>query len=525
MLSNDELGHVGDESAEKMAALEVAMLAAVGAALLSLKRLDIRSANKVLVSLMAKLNSVMSSYSASISKAVSRDLTGAITLHAVTEAERIAGAAAASQLVGGGIDASVPVGQAVGSVIGMQRNMVASCKSAYGDAIAQAWRDVATLGHRVAMERAVADMAHNGLTAYTYQRRSAGGGLTTVHVPVDVGVRREIRGAGLQAMNAEELAAAKRYGRDLVEVNSTTNARPSHAEWQGKIYSISGDNPNYRKYSDACRVGDRVNGIDGFNCGHRIAATVEGAARAFGDPLDGTGYTPEEARKAVSKQRRIENEIRKLKREREVLKLNGLDGSEVNRRIRVRRGELSNHIAEHPKLLHRLPANESIYDKARAKVGALGGVHLDAAQRKRIERAKTGEAVGFAAARGEWEARALDDLANVISAGKQNKHVPGTKEYATKVEQVKKQGYRAPSRLSVSVQEAERLVRENAGKGRPTFDRKGRWNGKEVCSTRKVIGYIVDKDGNETPTRCFTIHYGKNDVHIVPAKDDGALWN
>ena len=39
-----------------------------------------------------------------------------------------------------------------------------------------------------------------------------------------------------------QLTRAKEMGVDLCIVSSHLGARPSHAEWQGKIYSIDWDN-------------------------------------------------------------------------------------------------------------------------------------------------------------------------------------------------------------------------------------------------------------------------------------------
>ncbi len=364
MLSDEDIDRSADEGEEEARKLEAALLAAAGASLLALRGLDARSVNMGAVGLLAKANSIVALAGGPIGKAVSRGVAGALLLHAITEAERIAGPAAAARRAEEGIDVAAVAAAALADVRAIQRNMAESCKDAYYRAVAQARRDVATMGHDRAMARAVADMAREGLAAYAYQRRRKGGGTTTVRVPVDVGVRRAIVSSGLQAMMAEELEAAARYGRDLVEVNVTVNARPSHAAWQGQVYSISGNNPRYPKFSDACRVGDPVNGIGGYNCGHRIAATVEGAATAFRDPLEGTGCTAEEARAAVSKQRRLENEVRKAKRERDALRANGLDASDAARRVRMQQKKLAEHVEAHPRILHRQRSRESIYEQA-----------------------------------------------------------------------------------------------------------------------------------------------------------------
>ena len=375
MLSDDDVERMGEEASEAMTAMEAAMLAAAASALASLGSLDARSSNRSAVALMAKLRAILAAHARAVDDAVSRDLTGAVLLDALTEAERIAGASAAASLAERGVDAADAVAAAQAEVRAMGQEMAESCRGVYLDAVAQARRDVARMGHARAMERAVSRMARQGLTAYTYKRRGPGGSMVTVRVPVDVGVRRAITNSGLQAMMREERAMAERHGLDLVEVNITPNARPSHADWQGRIYSLSGDHPDYPKFDEACRVGDLVNGIGGYNCKHRYAVTVEGAKQVFRDPLEGTGYTPDEARAAVSKQRRLENEIRKAKRLRETLKSQGLDTTDAERRVRARQKALRDHIAEHPKLLHRERPRERIYGKAMAKAAELGALN------------------------------------------------------------------------------------------------------------------------------------------------------
>lgn len=366
MLSDDDVERMGEETSEAMTAMEAAMLAAAASALASLGSLDARSSNRSAVALMAKLRAILAAHARAVDDAVSRDLTGAVLLDALTEAERIAGASAAASLAERGVDAADAVAAAQAEVRAMGQEMAESCRGVYLDALAQARRDVARIGHARAMERAVSRMARQGLTAYTYKRRGPGGSMVTVRVPVDVGVRRAITNSGLRAMMREERAMAERHGLDLVEVNITSNARPTHAVWQGQIYSLSGDNPNYPSFQAV--VGNQM---DDFNCKHRYAVTVEGAKRVFRDPLEGTGYTRDEARAAVSKQRRLENEIRKAKRLRETLKSQGLDTTDAERRVRARQKALRDHIAEHPKLLHRERPRERIYGKAMAKAAEL----------------------------------------------------------------------------------------------------------------------------------------------------------
>lgn len=112
-----------------------------------------------------------------------------------------------------------------------------------------------------------------------------------------------------------------------------------------------------------------------------------------------------------------------------------------------------------------------------------------------------------------------------MNRGSQEKRIEGTDACRRKVEKVRREGFAAPSRVTVSVEECERLVRERAGTGRPLTTWRGEWSKKEVCYTDDVVGYCVDREGRESRTRYFTIHYGKSGTHIVPARDEGALFD
>ncbi|MEY8460130.1 phage minor capsid protein [Eggerthellaceae bacterium 24-137] len=402
----------------------------------------------------------------------------------------------------------------------MERSMRTDANAIYAKHAARAAQDARVMGYERALRKAVVNMAEEGVAAYSYKRKDG----TVVRVPVDVGVRRMMHTEATQRLIAQELDIAQRNGRNLVRVSTTANARPSHAAWQGKVYQIKGSG-EYPNFHEACHPGDMANGIGGYNCGHRVEIYYPGTDLARKDPLEGTGYTAEEAREIVSRQRRYENGIRKRKRVIEVLEGEGMDASDERRRLRAAEDRLKALVDEHSAVLRRQKSyREGTYRRARAKAGAEGVAHLDRRSEARVERIRSGEAGGYQAALGEWQGRALDDLRNVVNPGKQNKHIPGTREYEAKVKSVRKQGYPAPSRLVISVEEAERLVRENAGRGHATIVH-GAWRGREKCMADYVIGYVVGRDGSEQPTRGFTIHYSKGDAHIVPARDEGALFD
>ncbi|MDY2848609.1 MAG: phage minor capsid protein, partial [Oscillospiraceae bacterium] len=119
-----------------------------------------------------------------------------------------------------------------------------------------------------------------------------------------------------------QLDLASEMGCDLVEVTSHLGARPSHAEWQGQVYSISGKNPKYKPFSvTGYGTGD---GLCGWNCRHSFYPYFEGLSERASIPK----FTAEENLEMYEnqqQQRAYERAIRKSKRE-----LAGIDSARQN---------------------------------------------------------------------------------------------------------------------------------------------------------------------------------------------------
>lgn len=364
--------HQADESRSAFAALEAALLTVAARALLGLSSLAPKAVNRRAVALQRELTETEAAHSDKIDRAIRRDVQGGMILSALDDLK-----GAFAEVPRGNVDEAVDQAKraaqtayraAKGDTGIFSRNMRKSAVTAYHAAAQRARQRAAVVGYERAMQEAVTELARQGLTAYTYERE--GGGKQTVRVPVDVGIRRAIHNSGKNEQMEQMLRIAKRTGANLVEVSWTGNPRKSHHKWEGKIYQLKGSGP-YPNFYRACKVGDPVDGIGGYNCGHKATIYHEGGPRRFSDPLEGTGYTAEEASALTSKQARLENEIRKEKRAAEVLKASGLDATEANRRVMMRQKQLRELIAEHPKVLHRRNWRESIYEKARREAGRL----------------------------------------------------------------------------------------------------------------------------------------------------------
>lgn len=100
-----------------------------------------------------------------------------------------------------------------------------------------------------------------------------------------------------------------------------------------------------------------------------------------------------------------------------------------------------------------------------------------------------------------------------LKTGQQGKHIIGHNNYTD-----------GRSYLTVSMDDAQKLIKKYAGKGEIRRDSKGKWTHKEFCTADKIIGYYVPPDGSEPiPTNRFSISYatGKDKgAHIVPAKPE-----
>lgn len=190
-------------------------------------------------------------------------------------------------------------------------------------------------------------------------RELASGGLRVVDYEsghrdhVDVAARRAVMTGVSQLCSKYTEQAAEYLETPYYEVSAHAGARDvpgpspwsSHKNWQGKVYSIrTGD--IYPSIYDACGLG-AVDGLEGANCRHRRYPWVEGVSeRTYTDEQlehidDGLGCTFEgktyTAYEATQEQRRVEREVRKLKREKAAYKAAGLREEEQAVNIRLRR--------------------------------------------------------------------------------------------------------------------------------------------------------------------------------------------
>lgn len=120
----------------------------------------------------------------------------------------------------------------------------------------------------------------------------------------------------LQELRADEM------GWDLVEVSSHSGARPDHAEWQGKVYSLKGLTKGYKTLEEACDYG-KVTGLCGVNCRHTFFPYYRGSTKTYTSEelaemkKETVTYNGQKIKKydATQMQRSMERKIRQNKKD------------------------------------------------------------------------------------------------------------------------------------------------------------------------------------------------------------------
>ena len=188
---------------------------------------------------------------------------------------------------------------------------------AYRDCLDYAYMQVMTgaVDHNTAIRNATKRLTEGGLQFVDYA--------SGVKCHADVAARRAVL-TGLSQMTGKvsEHNAAE-LGTDIVEVDAHAGARPDHAEWQGKWYSLSGKSKKYPSLKAVTGYGT-VTGLKGANCRHDFYPVIEGISEPSYteeelkniDPppfeYNGKTYTYYEA---TQRQRAMERSMRKTKRE------------------------------------------------------------------------------------------------------------------------------------------------------------------------------------------------------------------
>ena len=217
------------------------------------------------------------------------------------------------------------------------KSMVESSQATVTHLMDKAWLKVQSgaFTYQDAIYDAVVELAKQGIATVTYPS-----GKTDW---ADVAVRRAVMTGISQTAGQMQLDLAAEMDCDLVEVTAHMGARPSHALWQGKVYSISGKSKKYPKLSTATGYGTG-DGLKGWNCRHDFYPFFEGISERANLPVDVTENNRQY--ELSQKQRAMERSIRATKR-----RLAAYDGAISETEDEVLKRRLQNQFERHSAIL------------------------------------------------------------------------------------------------------------------------------------------------------------------------------
>lgn len=331
---------------------------------------------------------------------------------------------------------------------------------------------------------------------------------------VDVAARRAVMTGITQLTGKISDMNAEKMGTEYFEVAWHAGARPTHAVWQGRVWSKE-------QLVTVCGLGT-VTGLEGANCYHERYPFILGISernwtdewlekknREENTPKEfkGKQYTVYEAKQ---RQRQMETAMRAQREKAQLLKSGGADQEEVVVARAKYQGQL-NEYAEFSKRMGLQQERERIYYDQRGRVALSNdkqkeiAAHLESMYNKGDLLKNAGLYEKDVSLRRKIK---TGQISTNIESGKQGKHIVGHNNYIP-----------GRSYLTVSEDQVQNLVNRYAGTGRMQRDGKDKWSHKEIIISDETIGISVDPvTGEEKETNKFVIHYSKKGVHIVPCE-------
>ncbi len=325
-------------------------------------------------------------------------------------------------------------------------------------------------------------------------------------------VRMTLNSTVNKMSSAMGLINAEDMGQDLMELTAHMGARPSHADWQGQIVSLSGRS-GYLSLDDI-EYGS-AGGFMGVNCRHNWYPFFEGISeRAYTDEklsnydpkpfeYDGKEYTYYDA---TQRQRQLERSIRQSKRK--LIMYEEVNDEEM-------------HLIESVKLQRKRQEYKKFSNAANAMK------RDDKSQVFGYNRDRSKAAIS-ANKKAEKEANRIYDLGSTkanadvyIKDLKIRKFIKSNPEYEkirgkqdnhlNNLDNIKKK-----SQFMNSREEVESIIREHMGNWE-IYDKRSQ-HLKELIFDERLRGYIFDDITNTIiETNRGAIHYSKHGVHLVPS--------
>ncbi|MCR4258247.1 polymorphic toxin type 50 domain-containing protein [Streptococcus uberis] len=335
----------------------------------------------------------------------------------------------------------------------------------------------------------------------------------------DTYARQVIKSTAWRVYREVRMAPAEEMGIDTFYYSKKSTAREMCAPLQHQIVTtgVARTEKGERILALSDYGYGSAGGCLGINCTHEITPFVVGANYKPDLPDNLKDLTPEQAIENANiqaKQRALERSIRQSKEFLHVAEKLG-DRELIDKyknKVRIQQGAMRDYLRQHP-FLHRDYAREKYYDDPYTKTKKEIKVRkeLEKLEKHRAEQKEMRQRFTSAVKDGIIKAE--------INEQKQSDHIRGTNEWYRRLETDLANGKQfEPSYLTVSIDEAAKLIKRYSGTGKflykedPTYIPK-----KEIIKHDSKIGMYIDQSTGEMfETDSFRIHYRKTGAHIVP---------
>lgn len=308
-----------------------------------------------------------------------------------------------------------------------------------------------------------------------------------------------------------------------------------HDNWQGKCYKISGSEPDVPNLAEMTGY-DIVNGtghvlnplgLHGYNCRHSHKPWDKSLRNPYLDENGSLKIDSEENRKVYElqqQQRAMERAIRQTKRQLIVkqAEIDGVAETDVKEMLQPQYDKLAYKLRMQNRKYNQFCADNGLRTQAdrikvagfkreqAAKANGRATAYTNQMNRKRIPQIPA-STISEKISNGEYSTK--------LSIQHYDKHVVGTAKYQEYLNTRLARGGNPQSIISISKEDAQKIIENKAGTGIIKVDAKGNARPQEQITCDNIIGQYY-YDGKYVDTNKAVIHYGKKNSHIVPVRGD-----
>lgn len=311
----------------------------------------------------------------------------------------------------------------------------------------------------------------------------------------------------------------------------------SHDYWQGRVYKVVGSEDGIPNLTEATGYsidlatgqGNAVNplGLHGYNCRHSHRPWDKSLRNPYVDADGNPKIDVHESMEQYDnqqKQRAMERNIRQTKRQLLMKKqeIDGIAETDVKELLQPEYDKLAYKLRKQNKAYNAFCEQNNLQKQSdRLKVAGFkkkqstvangrATVYANQVAAKRIPQIPA-STITEKIHNGQYSTR--------LSSQQFDKHVLGTAKYEEYLNTRLSGGGNPQSVITISKDEAQKIIETKAGTGIIKVDRNGNARPQEQITCDNIIGQYY-YDGQYIDTNKTVIHYGKRNSHIVPVKGD-----